>query len=312
VQGSLALHEGVLYVGTWEKTAHVRAFDLDGRPLEVAFSFRDEALERSEAAGLAVDPERRLWVADSPANRVRVFNLFGVEVGALASAPAEPVPPPPGSERLPSDVRGGLERPHGLALAGGEALGRGGGQLWLVVGCRGRRRHGLQLFDLESRSWVASLRPEGRPDGFFRDVRGVGCAGERVVACEAGAGRLQVFRRGEFLFAAAPELDRAARFEPTAVAPLPDGRLVVAHGGRGGGVALLGASGELLRVLAGPGRGEGEVLEPSAVAVESGRDERHTRVAALDLDGERVQILTLEGRCYGAFPVGMRAPDGRG
>ena len=33
---------------------------------------------------------------------------------------------------------------------------------------------------------------------------------------------------------------------------------------------------------------------------EAGRD-RETRILSLDLDGERVQVFTLEGRCYGAF-----------
>ena len=49
MQGSLALHRGVLYVGRHEKTAHVSTWDLDGTSRGAGFSFRDPALGRASA-----------------------------------------------------------------------------------------------------------------------------------------------------------------------------------------------------------------------------------------------------------------------
>ena len=39
-QGSLCLRGGVLYVARHAQTAHVRPYDLDGRPLGPGYSFR--------------------------------------------------------------------------------------------------------------------------------------------------------------------------------------------------------------------------------------------------------------------------------
>jgi hypothetical protein len=39
------------------------------------------------------------------------------------------------------------------------------------------------------------------------------------------------------------------------------------------------------------------------VAVEAGGLDASTRLAVVDRDGERVQVFTVEGRCYGAFAL---------
>ena len=86
MQGSLAMHKGSLFVGRYEKTAHVAVFDLGGHRLAGGFSFCDEAIGRSSASGLSVDEDRRIWIADEPAGRVRTFTLFGAEVGGLGGS----------------------------------------------------------------------------------------------------------------------------------------------------------------------------------------------------------------------------------
>jgi hypothetical protein len=89
-----------------------------------------------------------------------------------------------------------------------------------------------------------------------------------------------------------------------AVAPLADGRLVLAVGGGKSALLLCDATGHLLRVLARGGSDEGAVFHPSDVVVAEDEDDRRTRVAVIDRDGDRVQMFTLEGRCYGAFAEG--------
>ena len=298
MHGSLALHRGILYVGRWAKTARVAAFDLDGRTLDAGFAFRDPAVGHSAAAGLAVDDDRHLWLADTPAQRVRLFTLFGQEVGGFGVG-AEDLAP-----ELVPDRAGEVRRPVDVAVEG-DSDG-----VCIVVASGGERRHAVQVFGGSGRL-VQSLRPGGDPRARFRGVSGVGLFGTTIAVAETGFGRVQVFRDGDFHFAFAASSSRGMPFEPTAVQPLADGRFVVAHRGPAGGVTLFDAGGRRVRTLAGPGTGEGRVDDPSDLAVDPAEGDRGTRVAVIDREGERVQVFTLQGRCFGAFP-GLSGTDGVG
>ena len=185
--------------------------------------------------------------------------------------------------------------------------------LKIVVASGGERRHALQVFGGSGRL-VQSLRPGGDPKARFRGISGVALCGRTIAVAETLAGRVQVFRDGDFHFSfAPPDADLPGRrFEPTAVAVLEDGRFVVAHRGAVSGVSLFDGAGRRVRILAAAGEQEGEVLDPTDLAVERrppGAPDRSTRLAAIDRDGERVQVFTLEGRCYGAFP-GLHGASG--
>lgn len=294
--GSLALANGLLYVGCEEKTARVRVFDLDGHVVEQGFTFRDERLGRSVAAGIAVDEDHRLWVADTPASRVRCFTLFGREdagLGLSLDAPLTRVEATTAAIDGP-DGRGIVRAPVDVAVEGNGEEGQ------IVVALDGERRHGVQVFDVE-RGYVHSPRPCGDPHGRFRGVRGVALRGRGLYVAEARGARVQVFRDGAFHFAFSIPLGGDARFEPVSVAPLSDGRLVVACSGPPSAVLLVDAAGRLLRVLAEEGSDEGQVSYPADVVVEEGESDGASRIAVIDRDGERVQVFTVEGRCYGAF-----------
>jgi hypothetical protein len=281
MHGCLTLKNGVLYVGRHELTAHVRPYDLDGKPLAPGFSFRGPEGEPVILSGIDIDDDHHLWIADSAAARVRAFSVFGREVRALASTAS-------------GDARGSLSAVVDVAVASGDD------DPVLAVACGGWRRHALQLVRSDGR-WVGSLRPEGNPLGRFNGVRSVAVKGRMTYVAETRAGRIQVFRDGDFHFAFGLPVAGGGRFEPLAVAPLVDGRLVVATGGAHSGLLLVDAAGRLIRELAGRGEGAGQVFEPADVVVEEGEGEQATRLAAIDLDGERVQVFTLEGRCYGAL-----------
>lgn len=283
MRGSLCLKSGVLYVGQAAMTAHVRAFDLDGRELDAGFSFRAPDGGRATVDGLAIDDDHRLWVADSASASLRCFTLFGVET-AHADA----------LELGLEDERGVLGVPLDVASLGSDVEQR------LVVASRGLRRHAVQVIPLSPLAGrTRSLRPEGDPNGRFRHVSRIAARDEWLYVCERGARRVQVFRRFEHHFS----FRVGARFEPTALAPLPDGRCVVAVGGEASALLLVDAAGSLLARLAGSGSAEGEVLEPEDVAFEPGVDDAHARLFALDQGGDRVQVFNLEGRCYGSFPT---------
>ena len=86
-----------------------------------------------------------------------------------------------------------------------------------------------------------------------------------------------------------------------AVSPLADGRMVLACAGAVSALLLVDGAGGLLRILAAEGEETGAVRHPADVVAEDGSDDASTRVAVIDRDGERVQVFTLVGRCYGAF-----------
>ncbi len=288
MNGSLALHRGTLFVGAQEKTASVRLFDLDGRALTGGFAFRDRTVGRSMAAGIAVDDDRRVWVADTPGSRVRAFSLFGREIAALGDAAPHAGPR--------ADLAGLVHAPVDVAVQGHGEEG------WIAIACAGERRHAVQLFDPE-RTWrrsLASMGDAGRP---FESVRRVEFRGPFLLVVEAGKARVQVFRDGEFLFLFTLGVRGRGRLEPAAVAALDDGRMLVACGGHEGALILVDGSGRWLRTLAVGGEAEGALADPSDVVVELGREDPETRVAVIDRDGTRVQVFSLEGRCFGSFAV---------
>jgi hypothetical protein len=282
--GSLAYSKGVLYVGHEERTAHVRSFDLDGNELEAGFSF--QGLDGSAAAvsGLAVDVDHRLWVADGVAGELRAFTLFGDQIAGVETV-----------ESGQRDKGGVLGTPSDVVSRGSDDAQQ------LLVSAGGRRRHAVQMLPLAGGPPM-SLRCGGQVDALFKDVCGLAWRDEWQWVCERGAQRVQVFRNLDYHFSFALPASPQAPFEPAAIEPLSDGRLVLAQGGSRSALSLLDSSGKLLQRIATDGLEEGSVLNPSDLIVSEGEDDRHTRVVVIDVEGTRLQVFNLVGDCYGTFP----------
>lgn len=282
MHGSLALAQGVVYVGRCARSAILRTFDLDGHPLEGGFEFVDEEHGRSTAAGLAVDTDHRVWVADSAAGKVRAFTLFG---RPIVSVPSEE-----------GDKQGGLGRPVDLAATGCDDGFR------LAVASGGRRRHALQVFDPKTGA-VLSLRPEAGPRGQFQDLRGITWHGADLYVSEAGSGAVHVYRDGALHWSVHLPVAGARRFQPTGCAVLSDGSMLITCGDEDASALIwCHPGGRVRRILAESGTDEGQLDEPLDVVVEEHAD-GGPRAVVIDRVGERVQVFTLEGRCYGAFPT---------
>jgi sugar lactone lactonase YvrE len=284
VHGSLALTKGIVYVGRCAKTAWVATFDVDGQRLEGGFEFRDDEAGRSSVSGLAVDEDHRVWVADGAGGRVRAFTLFGrplvdvVDEGAASR-----------------DAQGTLGQPADVAVRGCDD------DLEVIVASGGARRHALQVFHPATGS-VRSLRPEAGPRGLFQDLSGVTWRGDRLFACEAGAGAVRVYQDGALHWSLHLPVAGAGRFRPTGAAVLEDGSLVVSCGDPVASALLhCDPGGRVRRVLAEAGAGEGQVDEPLDVVVDE-HVQGGPRAVVIDRAGDRVQVFTLEGRCYGSFP----------
>lgn len=280
MHGSVCIRNGIVYVGNHARTATVRTFDLDGHRLESGFSFGAAAHGAlgASATGLTVDDDHRVWVADPVGGCVRAFSLFGVEHAGLSVAGAIDV------------AAAGVEDDQVL-LVGSQRDGRRAVRLWRPGG-----------------EAVATLRSLGDPKRSFLDVVGVALLDRFVFVCEARPRRVQVFRDGEFHFAIEPPAVQTAGSarapEPRAVAALPDGRIVLALAGEPSALLLLDGAGRLVRVLAVHGNDDGAVFHPTDLALEdAGVDDRHKRLVVIDREGERVQVFTVAGTCYGAFDV---------
>lgn len=274
---------GVLYVLREERGPQLRPFDWDGRPLADGFAIPAAEGSACDPRALAIDGDKRLWIADRGACALRAFSLFGVEVARCAGAPGR------------TDAAGGFEELSALAAHGVED------ELVLAAGLAGERRHALAWLGPQC-ALRTSLRPLGDPQERFRGLCDLAFAGRLLYACEERAARIQVFREGEFHYTLP-----AGGLRPRAIAPLADGRVLVAQEAPPSMLVLLESDGSLARTLAAQGSDEGLVNGPCSIAVEEGEDERHTRVAVLDEGGERVQVFALDGRCFGTFPELSRA-----
>ncbi len=280
MQGSLALRAGVLYVARQAQASFVRPYDLDGRPLGAGFALRDEHGASVRAGGIDVDSDRQVWVADRAQGCVRAFNLFGRQTARIdGEAPQR------------DDLRGSLRDVADVALSEDDE------QRTLAVVCSGWRRHALQTYRADGRP-LASLRPLGDPLARFNDAQRVAVRGRYTYVCEYGAARVQVFRDREHLFAFRPVDGRGANVQPAALAPLDDGRLVIAAGAEPACLLLVDGSGRLVRELARTGRETADIRHPGDVAAEDDGC-GGARIALIDRDGERVQVFNLEGVCHG-------------
>jgi hypothetical protein len=289
LNGCLALRNGVLHVARHARSAEIRTYDMDGGRIGEGFTFAGLDGGPASARGIAVDADMRIWVADGASRAVRTFTVFGGEISAWRSRSEDDV------------VAGALAQPVSVAITGVEDETR------ILIASRGERVHALQLFDRDGRA-LQTFRSRGEAQAPFRDLARVSMSGRLTFACERKSGLVQVFRDGEFHWALVPPRGRTeGPVEPRAVQALSDGRILLATGGSGeegephGALHLLDANGGLLKTLAHAGEDTGHVSEPTDLALDESESDRRTRVAVVDLDGDRVQVFTLEGVCYGSF-----------
>jgi len=284
---SLAARHGTLWVARWNGSWRVVPHDFDGRELASGFVVPPEGATRVTIASIAVDEDRRVWITDTGAERVRAFTAFGRELEGLP--------------RGEIDRAGVLSRPIAIDSEGVEDEAR------VVVASSGARRNALHVVRADGRASV-SLRPRDAEVGF----QGLGrvAFGPRglVLACEPASGLVLAWRDGQFHFAFRLPDGRI----PTAVRALGDGRLVVAStDDDGGALDLVDAAGRPIRALARGGTDPDDLADPEDLAVlETVGSDRRTRVVVADSAGTRLAVWNLEGDSYGAFePATDRAAE---
>jgi len=199
---SLAARHGTLWVARWNRTWRVTPHDFDGRELAPGFVVRPEGTARVTIASIAVDEDRRVWIADTGSERVRAFTAFGRELEGLP--------------RGASDRAGSLAGPIAIDSEGVEEEAR------IVVASIGVRRNALHVVRADGRASV-SLRPRDADVGFSGLGRVAFGPRGLVLACEPASGLVLVWRDGQFHFAFRAPDGRV----PVAVRALGDGRSIV-------------------------------------------------------------------------------------
>ncbi len=294
---SLASRHGILWVARWDRSWRVVPHDFDGRELGAGFVIPPEDGTSVSIASIAVDEDRRIWIVDTTAQRVRAFTAFGRELDGLP--------------RGVGDRVGSFANVVAVDATGVE------GTAQLAIASSGARRHALHVVNTvhelhtlrgaraDSRSAV-SLRPRDTSEGFA----GLGriAFGPRglLLACEPHSRLVLAWRDGQFHFAFRVPGDA----EPVAVRATSDGRIVVAAASEdGGAVHLVDAAGRLVRTLAQGGADEGAVFDPEDLALdEVAGSDRRTRLVVADSAGARLQVFNLEGDSYGVFGA-ERGPE---
>jgi hypothetical protein len=292
MRGALALSAGVVFVARRAGRALLELFDLDGRRISRAQLACEPAAAGAPAgvalapAALAVDGERRAWVAAPEHGGLVAFNVFGARVAAVAGREEarDPARPP----------RGALAAPAALAaVVDGSSTGA---LLWVASG--GRRIEAVALVD-EGAGTRARLASTGAPGEPFENVTALALLGAELWVGEA-RGRIQIFRGERFsraLALAGVAEDATLR----ALAPLPDGGALVALAGESGGLVRVARDGAPIARLARAGAGAGELVEPEALVVDHGAGPSRARVFVLDRGATRLQAFDLDGACRGSF-----------
>lgn len=259
----LVQQQGVLYLLRQRRGWRVELFDWDGHQLGAGFRLRNEW---QAPRALAVDADRRVWIADAARAEAVAFSVFGVRIA-----------------QWPLRKDAALEA---LAVQGLED------EAVMAVAYGGSECHALEWISAGKQRWLRSL---GDPQARFEGLRSLAFHGPYLYAVEAGAQRVQVFRQAEFHYCMQFARDGAAHL--SSLAALSDGRVVLAFEGEQSSVLLCDARGTPIRTLA----RFPDVEDPSAIAVEEADIDARARVAVLDRAGARVQIFTLAGTRLGSF-----------
>jgi hypothetical protein len=261
--GGVAVRGNLLCV-TWSAAqGHVFLFDVEARQRVSAWVLPPSPQGFSDAAGVVMDAHFHLYVADPHNGVVRHFSAFGRQLGDFGS-------PAPGTGDQARDRPGVLDRPHAVALLGGDLL--------VAMGDQPRRR-GVQRFAADG-SVRRPLASGGDVEAEFGAPRAVATDGENILVADTLRGRIQRFRRDGTFVAHVPVGAPGALARPVAVVRHGAGVLVIDRGDEPG---LRSLTWEGVRTPAAAAL-QAQCHEPVALAV----DERG-RVYVLDRSGERVQ-----------------------
>jgi sugar lactone lactonase YvrE len=217
-------------------------------------------------AGIAIDSEENLWIADSVNNRIDEFSRSGQFLKAVGSA---------------GSAGGQFSQPKAIAIASN-------GHFWVADA-------GNNRIDEFSPSWefIRSIGSQGSGNGQFSGPEGIAISPEgNIWVADTYNHRVQEFTaNGEFVKVVAG----LGSIEPTGITVTPSG-LVWVTDWAGNRIVELGSAGNLLKSIGSAGSGPGQFSHPDAVVVDAGGN-----VWVGDQSNERVEEFSSEGSYLGEF-----------
>jgi sugar lactone lactonase YvrE len=224
-------------------------------------------------AGIAIDSEENLWVADSVDNRIDEFNRSGQFVKAVGST---------------GSGGGHFSTPKAIAIAPS-------GHFWVADA-------GNNRLDEFSPTWefIRSVGSQGSGNGQFSGPEGIAIGPEGTMwVSDTYNHRVQEFNaKGEFV----KIVTGLGSIEPTGITVTPTG-LVWITDWAGNRVVELSSAGSLLKSVGSAGSGPGQFSHPDAVAVDAGGD-----VWVGDQSDGRVEEFSKEGSYLGEFGAAGTGP----
>ena len=280
--GGLAVRNNLLCV-TWSAgRGHVFLYDLEANERISSWCNPAGPSGYSDAGGIAIDRDFRIFVADAHNHCVRRFNAFGQHLGDLGL-------PMPASGDCAKDRTGVLDQPHAVAIHGE--------RVYVAMGERPRQR-AVQCFHVDGRVLAGmpaqgdSARKWGAPRGVFADDDG-------LLVADTLRGRIQRFRHDGMFVQEYVVRDGDAR--PGHLVRLPGGSmLMVDHSGVHAQLHALQLDGRELSVK----KLAEACHDPLALAVDH-RD----RIYILDRGGERV-IRATKDLCFDSVLFDLAEHDG--
>ncbi|MCR9243861.1 MAG: NHL repeat-containing protein [bacterium] len=269
MSGGVAVRANLLCV-TWSAAqGHVFLFDIEARERVSAWSMPTGSTGYSDAAGVAMDENFHLYVADPHNQRVRHFSVFGRHLGDFGRAL-------PATGDVGRDRAGVLEHPRAVAVHG---------RTLVVAGGERPRRFAVQRFD-RSGNALTPLHSGGDPEAEFSAPHAVYADSAGILVADTLAGCVQRFRPDGAFVASVPCAPRGHLARPTAVVRRADGSLLLVDRGDDHGLRAVGADGRALPV---PGDLPARCRDVVALAVDE-----TSRLYVLDHHGERVVRFDTE------------------
>jgi sugar lactone lactonase YvrE len=224
-------------------------------------------------AGIAVDSEENLWIADSGNNHIVEYNRSGQSVKVVGST---------------GSGNGQFKQPKAIAIAPN-------GHFWVADA-------GNNRLDEFSPTWefIRSVGSSGSGNGQFSGPEGIAIGPEgNMWVSDTYNHRVQEFNAtGQFVRVATG----VGSIEPTGITVTPSG-LVWVTDWAGNRVVELNSNGALLRSVGTAGTGSGQFRNPDAVAVDGGGN-----VWVGDQTNARVEEFNQEGSFLGEFGAAGSGP----
>ena len=206
---AMAKRGNLLVLARNQGSVRIQVLDITRKVWIRDFVFRPDSGAGLDVGGLAIGEDGRIFLSDTSACCVWIFNLFGKPLGRLGL---------PKEVSTPRDRRGIPAWPRGLSLDSQQAL-------WVACGASAWV-HGLQIFSPDGR-FQTSVASQGVRTETYCAPEGLVIQEGRVWVAEPLADRLQVFREDGGFLGAYDVSDRAGVGRPFALTPFSGGLAVL-------------------------------------------------------------------------------------